>query len=370
MILYTVAPRVNRTKNVAVNFEQQPACPPRANSHDAAVRYPTKPMTSYSSRPACRALLVAAVVLLAGVTSSLTGQVAPTTAATPTRAAPASSAKSAEAETVTLSPFVVSTELEDGWSANETLSATRTKQALKDVPINIDAITRDFMEDLGLFTVDDIANYVAGAWAPSTLENDNQSGAIAFRGLSGSTASRNYFRWYIPSDNYNVERVDFGKGSNSLIFGDVEPGGQASIFTKRALMKNFGEFYGYYNHYGAYRFQVDYNRKVLDNLAFRFNAVKRQERTYQDASTFGLDGQTLTTSWRAFRNTNVRLEYERGDFANVRGFGGLTIRERSGRSRAFTNDRLYYTSDGESTSSATLSRPPTARMPQTAVRPR
>lgn len=45
--------------------------------------------------------------------------------------------------------------------------------------------------------------------------------------------SRNYFRWFIPSDNYNVERIDFGKGSNSLIFGAVEPGGQGAAFTKR-----------------------------------------------------------------------------------------------------------------------------------------
>ena len=284
-----------------------------------------------------RLVLAACSLPLAALSSSLVAQVAP-------KPAPRVNAND---EMVTLSPFIISTETDSGWSANDTLSATRTKQALKDVPVNIDAITADFMEDLGLFTVDDIANYVAGAYAPPTMENDNQSGAIAFRGLSGSTATRNYFRWYIPSDNYNVERVDFGKGSNSLIFGDVEPGGQASVFTKRAQMKNFGEVFAYFNHYGAYRVQLDYNRKLRENLAFRFNAVKREERTYQDASTFALDGQTLTTSWRPFKNTNVRVEYERGDFANVRGFGGLTIRERSGRSRAFTTDRLFYTSDGE-----------------------
>ena len=260
-------------------------------------------------------------------------------------ASPPPTAPTAEG-TVTLSPFIVSTEIETGWSANDTLSATRTKQALKDVPVNIDAITADFMEDLGLFTADEVANFVANAYAPPTMENDNQSGAIAFRGLSGSTAARNYFRWYIPSDNYNVERIDFGKGSNSLIFGDVDPGGQASVFTKRALMKNFGTFFSDYNSDGAYRFQLDYNRKLREGLALRFNAVRRQERTYQDASTFKLEGETLTTTWQPLRNTMVRVEYDRVDFANVRGFGGITIREQSGRSLSYTTDRLYYTSDG------------------------
>ncbi len=270
--------------------------------------------------------------------SSALAQVAPT---------PSPAARPAAEETVTLSPFVIATERDTGWTASDTLSATRTKQALKDVPVAIDAITSDFLDDLGLFTVDEATAFVANAYAPPTLENDNQSGAIAFRGLSGSTATRNYFRWYVPSDNYNVERIDFGKGSNSLIFGDVEPGGQASVFTKRALMKNFGEVFAYTNHYGAYRVQLDYNRKIGDRVAFRFNAVEREERTFQDASKFGLSGQTLTTTIQPFKKTMVRLEYERGDFENSRGFAGLSVRERSGRSRAFTTDRLYYTSDGE-----------------------
>ncbi|MBI5770733.1 MAG: hypothetical protein HZA93_23350 [Verrucomicrobia bacterium] len=286
-------------------------------------------------RPRLRAFLACATLF---AILPARGQQAPAIPAAP---APAKD------EMVTLSPFVVATENEAGWSANDTLSATRTKQALKDVPVNIDAITSDFMEDLGLYTADEVANFVANAFAPPTMENDSQSGSVAFRGLGGSTASRNYFRWYVPSDTYNVERIDFGKGSNSLIFGDVEPGGQASVFTKRAQMRNFGMVTAIYNDEGAYRLMLDYNRKLRDGLAIRFNAIKREERTYQDASKFGLDGQTLTASWRATRNTNVRLEYERGDFANVRGFGGITIRERSGRSRAFTSDRLYYTSDGE-----------------------
>ncbi|MCX6950981.1 MAG: hypothetical protein NTV51_02160 [Verrucomicrobia bacterium] len=292
------------------------------------------PLLSSSSLSRLTALCSCAV----GLTAASFGQTAPPPSAKPV---------SEEKETVTLSPFIVMTEAEAGWSANDTLSATRTKQALKDVPVNIDAITADFMEDLGLFSSDEVANYVAGAYAPPTMENDSQSGAVTFRGLSGSTATRNYFRWYIPSDTYNVERIDFGKGSNSLIFGDVEPGGQAAVFTKRPQMRNFVTLLSQYNSDGAYRFQVDANRRLARNLAFRFNAVRRQERTYQDASTFKLEGETYAVTWQPFKNTMVRVEYERGDFDNVRGFGGLTIREQSARSRAFTSEGITYTSDGE-----------------------
>ncbi len=102
---------------------------------------------------------------------------------------------------IELSPFIIATERETGWSANEIPSATRTKQALKDVPVNIDAITSDFMEDLGLFTADEIASFVANVYAAPPMEDKNLDGDFSFRRLSQSNnVSRNYFRCFISRD--------------------------------------------------------------------------------------------------------------------------------------------------------------------------
>jgi outer membrane receptor protein involved in Fe transport len=158
--------------------------------------------------------------------------------------------------------------------------------------------------------------------------------------------SRNYFRWFIPSDTYNVERIDFGKGSNSLIFGAVEPGGQGSAFTKRPLLKNFGEFLAFNNSEGAYRYQLDVNRKVGSNLALRFNAVRRQEKTFQDASAYKFEGETLAAVWRPFKQTSIRVEGEQGKYDNTRGFAGIGVWERSALSSAWSTAGTYYTSDG------------------------
>lgn len=253
----------------------------------------------------------------------------------------------ADNETITLSPFIIATEQETGWSANDTLSATRTKQALKDVPVNIDAITADFMEDLGLFTADEVADFVANVYAEPLMENDNQGGNFSFRGLSqANNISRNYFRWFIPSDTYNVERIDFGKGSNSLIFGEVEPGGQGSVFTKRPLLRNFGTALLQHNSEGAYRYQLDINRRLRHNLAVRFNIVRRQQRTFQDASTYQFAGETLAVAWQPFKHTTIRVEAEQGDYDNVRGLAGVSIQEQSARGRGFNSNGTYFTSDG------------------------
>ncbi len=297
--------------------------------------YPTT-QTKYRVALAC-----AGFALLAGLTSAQTA---------------ASSPQSTSADDILeLSPFQVVAK--SGWSANETLSATRTKQALKDVPVNIDAITADFMEDLSIGRADEVIGFIAGVFVPGLLENDNQQDNLAFRGLAQrGNLSRNYFRWYAPSDTYNVERIDFGKGSNSLIFGEGEPGGQGTVFTKRAQFRNFGKLLTQINSEGAYRVQLDVNRKLRPNLAIRLNAVERIERTFQDASDFGLRGATATVTWEPFKNTQVRVEFEKGDFESTRGYAGVNIREISGRSRSFQTG-VTYTSDNEYIYSAASSRP-------------
>ncbi|MCX6955154.1 MAG: TonB-dependent receptor plug domain-containing protein [Verrucomicrobia bacterium] len=249
-------------------------------------------------------------------------------------------------EPLELSPFVVATERDTGWSANDTLSATRTRQALKDVPVNIDAITADFMEDLGLFSADEVTKFVANVYAAPAMENDNNTDNFSFRGLSQRfNVSRNYFRWYVPSDTYNVERIDFGKGSNSLIFGDVEPGGQGSVFTKRALFKNFGTLLAQYGSEDAYRVQLDVNRQLTKKIAFRFNIVRRADKTFQDFSRYGFKGETGTVTWRPFKSTEIRVEFEQGDIRNQRGYAGVQIREQSARSLALSGTGWYVTSD-------------------------
>ena len=265
----------------------------------------------------------------------------------PAQTAPRPAKPEAREDVVELSPFVIAAERETGWSANDTLTGTHTKQALKDLPVNIDAITSDFLDDLGLFTADEAAQFVANVYALPLMENDNQGGNFSFRGMTQvNNISRNYFRWFIPSDTYNVERIDFGKGSNSLIFGAVEPGGQGAAFTKRPQARNFGEVLAFRNSEGAYRYQLDYNRRLTSTLALRLNLVRRQEKTFQDASAYKFEGETIAAVWRPFRRTSIRVEAEQGQYDNTRGFAGINVWEQSARSNAWSVAGTYYTSDG------------------------
>ena len=102
-------------------------------------------------------------VLLAGV-FALSGVMQAQTAAPGTSAAP----RNANAtETIELSPFIITETTDTGWVATETLAGTRLRTELKDVPNQIETLTKEFMQDLGLNDVDSALIY--------SSNTDNQS---------------------------------------------------------------------------------------------------------------------------------------------------------------------------------------------------
>ena len=57
---------------------------------------------------------------------------------------------------------------------------------------------------------------------------------IAFRGVLGNTQQRNFFPARLDFDSYNLDRFDYARGPNSILFGNGSIGGTANVVTKRA----------------------------------------------------------------------------------------------------------------------------------------
>jgi hypothetical protein len=275
--------------------------------------------------------------LLAGTllfVSSLSGQVA-------------DSARSADPdEVVRLSPFIV--EPDDSWTATTTLAGNRTKQDITKVPAAIEAVTSDFMRDLNLGTLEDAAAFVPGLTVQPRLESRNDDGRLSFRGLVGaSNTSRNFFLWYVPSDTYNVERIDFSLGSNSLMFGDAAPGGQATVYTKRPQFRSFGDVYLSVGSFGTTRSQLDLNTSFKNRVAIRLNAVDRIDSAYIHHTYQHQKAVDLAVLIHPFAGTTLTLEGERGKQVRRRGENAVTIHDVAATGREFNqNNRWYYTSDG------------------------
>lgn len=252
-------------------------------------------------------------------------------------------------EVIQLSPFQVGAAQDTSWRAATTLVGSRTNQELANVPLTVDVITSEFMKDLELASLEDAARYVSGLTVSPQFESRTDDNRITYRGLNSTdTSSRNFFLWYVPTDTYNIERLDFNKGSNSLMFGNSAPGGQATAFTKQPRNYTFGELFASYGSFGTYRLQGDFNVALTKRLSVRFNIVDRSNKTYVENNYQALVAKDLAVAYRPWPGTAIVVEGETGQFTRRRADNTLAIRSTAASGRGFsTNNRWYYTSDGE-----------------------
>jgi hypothetical protein len=246
--------------------------------------------------------------------------------------------KGADEPAVVLSPFEVNVSGDQGWIANGTLLANRTNQPLKDVPVTIDAMTKEFMQDVGAFNDFEAAKWVANVQvADETGRSD--FGRYTFRGIANQWGTnRNFFRWYIPNDGFNLERIDFGRGSNSLIFGDNEPGGQATVYTKRAIIgRTFTRALLQGGSYDSYRAELDHNLSLTKQVALRFNATNNRDGRFFDWNKFAYRGYHGTVTYRPTETTLIRAEAEFGGHERVWGDNNHSIQERPAAGQGFIN---------------------------------
>lgn len=124
--------------------------------------------------------------------------------------------------------------------------------------------------------------------------------------------TRNYFRWYVTSDSYNTERLEFARGPNSILFGDGNPGGISTTWTKQALFERRSSVQMRTGSNGGFRVSGDHNQPISDKLAFRVNAVYDRLKGWRDGDTPGRQGVHLAATYRISKNTQLRAEFEDG----------------------------------------------------------
>jgi outer membrane receptor for monomeric catechols len=217
-------------------------------------------------------------------------------------------AQSAADDPILLSPFTVVTDQDFGYQATTTQAGGRINTNLKDTPGSISILTKEFMDDLGITSVQELS-----LWSPSaeptneTFFSDNYS--VSMRSLGASFPSRNYFRTYANGDSFNTERLEFSRGPNALLFGDANIGGINTTWTKQArFQREITQVQARVDSYGGYRTALDLNRGYGDRLALRLNALHDRTQGWRDADPFKRDDVHLAASLQLFSATQARLE--------------------------------------------------------------
>lgn len=242
----------------------------------------------------------------------------------PAQSAPAASSATAsdKTETITLTPFEVSTDKDRGYFGGSTLAGGRADTPLKITPASISVMTKEFLEDFNLTDMNQSLAWTVGADAPTGGESGAFGGSrfqTSFRGVdgNGNFPVRNGSINYYVSDTYNSERFDFSRGPNAALFGDGGPGGLQGSSSKQARLKsNFTTTALRLDSFGGYRATMDTNYG-LGRMAVRLNLLRQDTKAYQDGTSNQQNGLTGSLTFKLTDKTQFRAEVQRDAESNV-----------------------------------------------------
>lgn len=233
-------------------------------------------------------------------------------------------------ETVQLSPFVISDSVDSGWIATETLAGSRLRTDFRDVPNQIETLTKEFMSDLAVTNLEEAMSYTANVesiFEYGAGRTSIQAGSRV-RSLGNGTLTRNFFTIHNLTDNFSLERVTVASGPNAILFGLGSASGIMDATPARAKMRNRYGFEVQYDSEDSKRGTFDANVVVLpEKFAVRlmglskrgFSSIKpnldRDERLY-GALTFAPFKHTklILQGERANRNLNRAIRLPPADY--------------------------------------------------------
>jgi iron complex outermembrane receptor protein len=217
---------------------------------------------------------------------------------------------------VRVSPFDVSTRLDDGYRASNSVSGSRFDAPIRELPFAIQAFTESFIRDQQPVNLFDVARYSPSVTYRSNDFNEGNAN-LAIRGFAVSSSPagvqvlRDGFQGPPILEFTDVSRVEVVKGPASFLYGQVAPGGVVNVITKRPQSRLASSVEMTYGSYDQYRFEVDVTGPVSRTVFARAAASYDQDLHYWKP----YDGRSWDAApsllWQPSPRVSVSLGYER-----------------------------------------------------------
>ena len=188
---------------------------------------------------------------------------------------------------VRVSPFTVSSNLDLGYRASNSVSGSRFDAPTRDLPFAIQAFTETFIADQKPVNIFDVARYSPGVTYRSNDFNEGNAN-LAIRGFAISSTPGNIQSlrdgFHGPSifDFTNIDRVEVVKGPASFLYGQVAPGGIVNVITKNPQPQFAARAQVRVGSYGEYRVEPDITGPIEKGLYYRLAASYDQDMHYWD----------------------------------------------------------------------------------------
>lgn len=240
-------------------------------------------------------------------------------------------------EAIVLSPFTVTSTEGSGYRVHDTLAGTRLRSNVGDVGASITEISKEFINDLGIANVMDLANFLPSTEKESSQVNAVNDGAGPFRaqrftirGIFTESIGRNFFtsavgEYMPPSDGYNTDRITLSAGANSILFGSANPAGIINFQTEPAsLYKNSSRVLHRLDNYGTFRLEYATNKVLIkDKLAIRVNLLHEELEGYREPQYLDQKRVYAAVQWKPFKNTTINANFERANYNRNQPFPAL-----------------------------------------------
>jgi len=221
---------------------------------------------------------------------------------------------SGEEEVFTLTPFEVSGDSDNSYYGSNSISGTRTRTDLKNLPMSMQVLTSDFIQDIGAHDLIDVVTYASGVsqGAGQGTKDDDDDTNFTLRGVETYLPMRNGFRRLRLASGGNIQQVEILKGPASLLYGQLAPGGTVNYITKRAsVARNFGSAGVTFGSYNLKKATLDYNAALVpEKLALRVVGSILDTDAIEDRYHRTVTLLNPTVSWFPTEKTKVTLDYE------------------------------------------------------------
>ncbi len=235
-----------------------------------------------------------------------------------------SSSAPAKEEAVLLSPFTVTTDRDVGFVAASSLAGGRLATDLADTPVAYSVQTREFLDSLNISDVNEAIDWTVSA---TTTPDDGSgllfggTGSSTIRGVSSNQTNRNFFVGGSNPSTYNLERMDYARGPNSMLFGTGTISGTANAVLRSAqIARNATELRAEIGSWNSYRGTLDANYSLKSKVAARVVTTWQDTSTWRDWERTQRKGVSPSLTVDLTRQTRLSVI---GDYYEQKVVGGM-----------------------------------------------
>ncbi len=199
-----------------------------------------------------------------------------------------------DADVVKLSVFEVNATNDDEYRAANTTTGTRYNTPIKDLPMNIEVLTTNFMRDIGALDLRDALEYVSGiqldttSGGPNGTKDNPENSTILIRGIAAAV-SKDGFRRFVPVDPITVSRADIIKGPGGSLYGQGGTGGVVNVSSVLAGNRPVSRAGTSFGSFGFRRAEFLWSGPVLPGGVVGFALPVSYQTTKSNAMYYKMD---------------------------------------------------------------------------------